>query len=93
MNLSLLLSLTLVIGLLLFLFQRTDPKKKLIVLLILLVPAELIRRFIVFRDINSEGLIAFFLALFLNFLFWLLIGRYNPVRSSDDSIQVIGMDD
>jgi hypothetical protein len=93
MNLSLLFLLTVVIGLLMFLFQRTDPKKKRIVLLILLVPAELIRRFIVFRDINTEGLIAFLLALFLNFLFWLLIGRYNPVRSSDDSIQVIGMDD
>jgi len=33
------------------------------------------------------------LALVLNLLFWLLIGRYNPVASSDKNIRVIGMDD
>jgi hypothetical protein len=31
-------------------------------------------------------------ALVVNFLFWLLIGRYNPVGSSED-IQVLGLDD
>lgn len=92
MNLSLMLSLIIVFGLLLFLFQRTEPKKRLIVLLLILLPGELLRRFIVYRDINTEGLLAFMTALILNFLFWMLIGRYNPPRSSDE-IQVIGMDD
>ena len=41
---------------------------------------------------HSETQAAFVLGLILSFLFWLLIGRYNPIGSSDD-IQVIGMDD
>lgn len=41
-------------------------------------------------DAFRDGLI---IALVFNFLFWLLIGRYNPVGSSDEAIQVLGMDD
>lgn len=43
-------------------------------------------------DLHEETLMAFVAALLLNGLFWLLIGRYNPVNSSD-AIHVIGMDD
>jgi hypothetical protein len=37
-------------------------------------------------------IIAAITALVLNFLFWFVIGRYNPPRSSDE-IKVLGMND
>ena len=33
------------------------------------------------------------IALVVSFLFWLLLGRYNPVHSADDTIKVYGMND
>ena len=42
--------------------------------------------------LHREAWLALGIALVLNFFFWALIGRYNPVASSDE-IQVIGMDD
>lgn len=92
MNLTAILTFTFVFAFLLFLWQRTEPKKRLIVLLILLIPGELIRRLIVFREANTEGVIAFILAVILNFAFYLFIGRYNPVAKSDE-IRVIKMDE
>ncbi len=44
------------------------------------------------HSIHREAWIALGIALFLNGSYWILIGRYNPVGSSDE-IQVIGMDD
>lgn len=76
-----------------FIIQRTEAQKRRIVILTMLVVLELLRRFIVYRDINTEGIIAFLIALILNFLFWAIIGRYNPVKSSDETIKVYGMDD
>jgi hypothetical protein len=58
----------------------------------MLLGAELIRRYVWFRDVHTEAWVALAAAVVLNLLFWLLIGRYNPVGSSD-RIQVIGMDD
>ncbi len=83
---------TLLIGIPIFIYQRTEAKKRLIVLLVMLIPAELIRRYVWYRDVHTEAWIALIIALVINFLFWALIGRYNPVGSSD-RIQVIGMDD
>lgn len=42
--------------------------------------------------LRNEHIIGLLIAVFFSFLFWLLIGRYNPVGSSDD-IRVFGMDD
>lgn len=92
MNLELLTLFTLAFGMMIFLIQRSESKRRRLVALLMLIAAELIRRYAVFRDVNTEVLLAFIIALFLNFLFWLLIGRYNPVGSSDN-IQVLGMDD
>ncbi len=39
-----------------------------------------------------EALVGLLIATVFNGLFWLLIGRYNPVHSSDE-IRVLGMDD
>ena len=89
---SALILLTVVLSVLFLLIQRSDPKKRLIVIVCLLVVFELIRRFVWFRDWHAEGWTALGIALVLNFAFWLLIGRYNPPPSSDN-IQVLGMDD
>lgn len=76
-----------------FAIQRTEGRSRLIVILTLGITGGIfLRNFIVFRQIEREAWMAIALALVLNFLFWLLIGRYNPVRSSDE-IQVLGMDD
>lgn len=92
MDLGITALLTAVFGLLMFFIQRTEAKKRLVVTLITLIVLELIRRYVWFRDVHTEGWVAFIAAFLLNFLFWLFIGRYNPVGSSD-RIQVIGMDD
>ena len=100
----------------LFLVQRSEVKRRLLVALIMLVPAELIRRYVFYvgmtpvlppfadlpqdiafrhtfaHEIHREAWIALAVALFLNFSFWLFIGRYNPVHSSDE-IRVFGMDE
>ncbi|MFW5692085.1 MAG: hypothetical protein ACOCX3_01905 [Chloroflexota bacterium] len=62
------------------------------VLLILLLPLLLLRNFAVYREVETEALTALWVALFLNFLFWLFVGRYNPVGSSDN-IRVMKLDD
>ncbi len=84
--------LVLAFGLMLFLIQRSENRRRLIVFLASLIVIELIRRYVWFRDVHSEAWLAFVIAAFLNAAFWLFIGRYNPVGSSED-IQVIGMDD
>jgi hypothetical protein len=84
--------LTLVMGLMLFILQRTEHGKRRLIVLLLLICAELIRRFVWFRGVHNEAWTALIAALVLNFLFWVLIGRYNPVGSSDQ-IQVMGLDD
>jgi hypothetical protein len=80
------------LSVLFFFFQRSERKRRLIVLLGVLFVGELLRRYVWFRDAHTEGWVALIAALLLNAAFWLFIGRYNPVGSSDD-IQVIGMDD
>lgn len=92
MNTEYLLTFTVLIGLLLLIMQRTEAKRRLMVMLLLLIPAILIRNWINYRDLEREGWVALGIALVLNLAFWWLIGRYNPVGSSDD-IQVLGMDD
>jgi len=48
--------------------------------------------FLMQADLIRETLFAYAIALLLSFLFWLLIGRYNPV-GEEDTIKVYGMDD
>ncbi len=93
MDAGILFLLTASFGAMLLVIQRSEAKRRLIVTLVMLVPAELIRRFAIIRGFNSEAVTALIIALVVNFLFWLLIGRYNPVRKSDEEIRVIGMDD
>ena len=76
----------------LLVIQRTDPKKRRIVIFVMLLPALLLRNFANYREVSSEALTALLVAIFLNVVFWLFIGRYNPPRSSDE-IKVLGLDD
>ncbi|RMG76483.1 MAG: hypothetical protein D6711_03820, partial [Chloroflexi bacterium] len=92
MNLEYLTIFTTLFGLLFFFYQRTESQKRRTVLLIMIIPLILLRNFAVYRNMESEAWAGLFLAFFLNFMFWVLIGRYNPVGSSDN-IKVLGMDD
>ena len=86
------LLLLILIGAPLMFIQRSEPKRRLAVFLLTLIPFELIRRYIWFRDIHTEAALAIVIALLVNFFYWALIGRYNPVGSSD-RIKVYGLDD
>lgn len=76
-------------GLLLILSQRVVPGRK-----------RLFRGFIVTMALflmiryqyQWETLLGYVFALFLSFLFWILIGRYNPVAEKSD-IVVYGLND
>lgn len=75
-----------------FIIQRSESKRRFTVILLMLVVLELIRRYAWYRDRHTEVVLALVVALVLNFGFWLFIGRYNPVGSSDD-IKVLKMED
>jgi predicted permease len=75
------------------LFQRTDPQRRVIVIATMLIALELLRRYVIYRQAETEGLLAFGLALVLAFLFWLFIGRYNRPKSADETTTVLGLDD
>jgi hypothetical protein len=92
MQLDAILLLAFVFSLLLFFIQRSEKRRRLVAIIVVLGVGELLRRYVFYRDYHDEALIALIIAVILNVLFWLLIGRYNPVGSSD-SIQVMGLDD
>ena len=92
MNVGILVLLAVFISFMLFLVQRSEAKRRLFVAVIMLVIAELIRRYVFYRNVHTEAWIALIIALFLNAGFYLFVGRYNPVHSSEE-IQVIGLDD
>jgi hypothetical protein len=92
MDTGILLLLTVLLSIPLFIIQRSESKRRFIVFLFALVPFELIRRYVWYRDVHSEAVAAVIIALVINFLFWAMIGRYNPVGSSD-RIKVYGLND
>ncbi len=80
-------------ALLLVMIQRTEPAKRRLVIGFVAISLLIIRHNAFLKgDLHEETVLAFVFALVLSFLFWLLIGRYNPV-TSEDSVHVIGMDD
>lgn len=117
MNVGILVLLTVFISVMLFMIQRAEPKRRLVVALLVLGAGELIRRYVIYRSttplsppftdlisvlirgdnfrtgIYQEAWWALGIAVFLNVFFWLFIGRYNPVKKSDEEIQVLGLDD
>lgn len=77
---------------LLLLRQRTERTRRRGVTILLLFVGFLTWYWANYRSLSASFFAALLASIVLAFLFWLLIGRYNPVGSSD-SIQVIGMDD
>jgi len=84
--------ITIFLTFLIFLVQRAEKKARRLVLLLSALVFLAVRQFTI--DGGNEGISwrALLIATSINFVFWFLIGRYNPPGSSD-SIQVIGMDD
>lgn len=92
MDAGTLLLMVLSFGVVLLLIQRAEVKRRLVVVIFLLPAAALVLHYANARGYLREALVGFVLAAVLNGLFWLFVGRYNPVGSSD-SIKVLGMDD
>jgi hypothetical protein len=92
MDVGIVILLTIFIGLMMLIVQRVERKRRAFVVLILLVIGELLRRYVWYRGYHGEAWIALIAAAAINLTFWLLVGRYNPVISSD-RIHVLGMDD
>ena len=92
MDTGILLLLVLSFGTVLFVIQRTEAKRKRIVLFVMFLVVLVLLWLINIRGAWDEAVLGFMIAAVLNFLFYALIGRYNPVGSSDD-IRVLGMDD
>ncbi len=80
------------IGVMMLLVQRTERKRRLLVSAGMLVIGVVVIWYVDYRDLHSEAQLAFVVALVLNWLFWALIGRYNPPKNSDD-MKVLGLDD
>ena len=85
--------ITVVAALLLMMVQRVEAKRRRMVAGLVFLALLLIRQNAFIKgDLHEETLLAIGLGLLINAMFWLLVGRYNPVGSSDD-IQVMGLDD
>lgn len=85
--------IALTVSLLLVMLQRTVPKRRRLAGIVVL-PCLLLLRHNAFLkgDLHEETLTAFLLGLLLFGLFWLVIGRYNPVRD-EEAVRVLRMDD
>jgi hypothetical protein len=93
MNAGAFILLTVLAALALFLIQRTEAKRRRTALWLMGFAGLLTLYWANYRDLGREFWLGLLVAALLNFFFWAFIGRYNPVGSSDDNIQVIGMDD
>lgn len=81
------------VAILLVMIQRTEPKRRRLAAIVVLPILLVIRQYAFLKgDLHEETLLAFIVGFVLSLLFWLLIGRYNPV-GRDSEVKVIGMDD
>ena len=92
MDVGSLILLALSFTVLFILVQRAEASRKRIVRVIVVLLILFIAWYANATSLQREALVGFIIAVMISFLFWLLIGRYNPVGSSDD-IHVLGMDD
>ena len=85
--------ITISVTLLFLLLQRTNAKRRRLPIVFVLICLLIIRQNAFLKgDLHEETLLACILAFVLGGAFWLLIGRYNPVKAEDE-IRVMGMDD
>jgi hypothetical protein len=93
MNVGNLAVLAVLTALVLLLVQRTEPRRRWITALILIIPTGwLIYRWAIYKGQTAEALIALAAGVGFNVVFWLLYGRRHPPHTSDD-IHVVGMED
>lgn len=93
MNGGAFLLLSVFLSLILLLVQRTEAKRRRLAIILIVVVVFLTIYWANYRELSLEIAFALIASLVLNFLYWLVIGRYNPVGDSDKMIQVLGMDD
>lgn len=86
------LLLLVIFGSILFIIQRSEARRRRSVTMIMALFGVVVIWYISTRQVWGEAALAFVIAMILNVVFWLFIGRYNPVGSSDN-IRVLGMDD
>lgn len=79
-------------GLMILFIQRTEIRRRRTVTILMLFAGILTFVWASGQNLTGVLVIALVTAFIFNFIFWLLIGRYNPVGSSED-IRVIRMDD
>lgn len=89
---GLLVLLTVALTVVVLIIQRTEARRRRRIAILFLLFVPILLWYINLRQAWGEAITGFFVALFLNLLFWVFIGRYNPVGSSDD-IRVLGLDD
>ncbi len=83
------LAILVVLAGMILIVQRSDPKRRRFTFVVMLLGFETVRRYVLYRDLQTEGWVAFAAALVLNALYWILIGRSNPPHSGDE-IEVLG---
>jgi hypothetical protein len=85
--------ISITVALLLIIVQRSEETKRRIVWTVVILCFLIIRHNAFIKgNLHDETLFGFIIGFIISGLFWALIGKYNPVGSSD-SIQVMGMDD
>lgn len=85
--------ITLAVTILLLLVQRTESTKKRITWAVVILCFLVIRHNAFLKgDFHEETLIGFICGFIFSGIFYVTIGKYNPVGTSDD-IKVVGMDD
>jgi hypothetical protein len=72
--------------------QRAEAKRKRIVRFTVILLILFIAWYATMTNLQREALVGFIIGSVISFLFYVLVGRYNPVGSSDD-IRVLGLDD
>lgn len=92
MSASVLIALGVVFSGMLLLLQRTQANRRLFVSIMMLPLFALCWYYAGISEAIRSAWLAFIFALIFNVLFWLVIGRYNPVAKSED-IRVLRMDD
>ncbi len=84
--------MTISFGVIFILIQRSETSRRRIVWGSMIVVMLIIGYWAVTAQTIGETLVGLVFGLILTGLFWMLIGRYNPVGSSDN-IKVLGLDD
>ncbi len=91
-NTGALLLLTTLYSFLFLLVQRSERNRRVATSLFMGFCAAVVSRYAAFRDYDSEGKWAVYIALLLNYLFWWAVGRHYPPADSSE-IEVWGMEE